>query len=161
LRKEDIRIKILRIAIFLGLLTWCFGFSGFLLSHDSPLSIISYPVFKQLYSNVCHQNEFKIFDDVGFNIFICARCTGIYLGALFISFLSVFIRLRIVGSISWLYIALILILADVLFVSAGIYEYSKLISIITGLYLGFVICIYFLEIIENSIGKILVVKNNV
>jgi uncharacterized membrane protein len=88
---------------------------------------------------------------VGFNIFICARCTGIYLGCLFISFLSVFIRLRIIGSISWLYIALILILADVLFVSAGMYEYSKLISFITGLYFGFVIYIYFLEIIENSI----------
>ena len=160
MRKDRFRLKTLRAIVFLILLTWCLGFSNFFIFKDSPLSIITYPVFKQIYSNVCHQNELKSFNDLGFNLFVCARCTGIYLGCLLISFLSVFMIRRTEIGLSPLYISLLLILTDVLFVRMNIYLYSKLISFITGLVFGLVIYLYFLEIMENSIGKFSVVKNN-
>jgi uncharacterized membrane protein len=160
LRKQEVRIRILKVVVFLFLFTWCLGFCGFLLPKDSPLSVISYPLFKHIYSNVCHQNELKTINDAGFNLFVCARCTGIYLSCMLISFLSVFFKLKPEINLGLLYTALILIAADVFFVTLNIYEYSKLISFITGSLLGFIIYFFFLEIIETAIGKFSVVKND-
>ena len=160
MREDRFRSNILKTLVFLILLTWCLGFSNFFISKDSPLSIITYPVFKQIYSNVCHQNEFKTFNDLGFNLFVCARCTGIYLGILFISLFSLVAFWKTEIKLNLLYISLLLILSDVLFTTTGIYEYSKLISFITGVFFGSVTFLFFWKMMENSIGKFSVVKNN-
>ena len=60
---------------------WIVGFSMFsFISIDSSLHAF-YPFLKISYGRVCHQAPFKSFSVNGWQFLVCARCTGIYLGA--------------------------------------------------------------------------------
>ena len=82
------------------------------------------------------------------------------MGSLLISFIALFIKFKVEINLSRLYTVIILILADILLVTAGVYEYSKLISLITGLLFGIVIYFFFLEMIKNSIWEKSAVGSN-
>lgn len=51
-------------------------------------------------------------------------------------------------------------LADVIFYSLGLYEYSKIIAAITGVLFGSTVFLYILDAIENSLYKKLIKGNN-
>lgn len=79
---------------------------------------------------------------------VCARCAGIYLGAL-ISALSILPIRQIQVNENILFITLYILFTDVLFVSIGIYDYSKSISFITGLMFGGTVYLYLINELEH------------
>ena len=140
----------LRLVLFFMLIVWCFGFSFESLFPNSSLAAISYPLLKHAYGEVCHQVPSKTFVIENHKLLVCARCTGIYLGALVLSFLSLFIFKKLNFGIKLLYISLVPILIDVIFSSLSIYKYSKLIAFGTGIFFGSIVFIYILTTLENN-----------
>lgn len=69
---------------------WIAGFSLLpFLPKDNSLQAI-YPFLKVNYARVCHQQSDKCFRINGSYFLVCARCTGIYIGAFFGLFFSLF-----------------------------------------------------------------------
>ncbi len=141
---------ILRSIIFFSLLVWCTGFSFFVLFPQSSFGSVSFPILKHIYGLVCHQRIVKTFFINGNRLLVCARCTGIYLGALIFSLLSLFFFKKISLGIKLLYVSLIPMLADVVFTTFRIYSYVKIIAFTTGIFFGSVVFIYILTSIENN-----------
>jgi uncharacterized membrane protein len=148
------KLTLFRLLIFLLLLLWSLG--------------ILYPVFipflrnmlldfffTQLYSTICHQESEKCISIDGVKLLVCARCTGIYSGALisaaaFFSFREIKIKAKL------LFISLSIVLTDAFLVFIGIYEYSKIMSFITGLIFGGTVYLYLIYELE----KFLFTSNN-
>jgi len=139
----------LRLGIFFLLTVWCFGFSFESLFPGSSLAAVSYPILKHAYGEVCHQIPAKTFLIGGKKLLVCARCTGIYLGALTISLLSLFFFKKLKLEVKLLYVSITPILIDVIFSSFNIYKYSKIIAFGTGLFFGSIVFVYILATIEN------------
>jgi uncharacterized membrane protein len=157
---QQINSKIsLRLILFFMLIVWCFGFSFESLFPNSSLAAISYPLLKHAYGEVCHQIPSKTFVIENHRLLVCARCTGIYLGALVFSFLSLFFFRKLNLGIKLLYISLVPILIDVIFSSLDIYKYSKLIAFGTGIFFGSIVFIYILTTLENNFVDKKPVKN--
>jgi uncharacterized membrane protein len=79
---------------------------------------------------------------------VCARCTGIYFGAMIASLLNL---LPVSVSISkrfLIYSALPMII-DVIMLNAEIYHYNKLVAFITGNIFGASVFIFIFEIIKD------------
>jgi uncharacterized membrane protein len=143
--------KQLKLILFPLLLIWCAGFSvGPILGNTAGGDIL-YPIFKKIYSQACHQISYKSFSIFGYKLLVCARCTGIYLGALGASITSLFIRKRIRLNINLLIASLIPLAADVFMSTAKIYNYSKATACVTGIIFGSVVFLFILEALENSI----------
>ncbi len=141
--------RYLRIAIFAAMLIWCAGFSIVPLFPNSPVAAVLYPFLKSGYGTVCHQRDVKTFTVFGQKLLVCARCTGIYIGALLVSLFSVFVIKKIILDLKLLYAAIIPMTADVLFSTLGIYHYSKYLAFLTGIFFGSVVFIYILAVFEN------------
>lgn len=84
---------------------------------------------------------------------VCARCSGIYLGALLSSLLSLVYFKQIEWNLTPLIILSVPMLADVLLVSLSVYPYSRIFSSITGILFGSIVFIYILSVIENTLYK--------
>jgi uncharacterized membrane protein len=112
-------------------------------------------LFAELYSTICHQDTEKCISINGAKFLVCARCTGIYCGAL-ISALVIFSHKKIQIKEWLIFISSTIILTDVLSVLIGIYDYSKTISFITGIIFGGTVYLYFMKEIE----KFLITVNN-
>jgi uncharacterized membrane protein len=143
------RISI-RIILFIIAALWCLGFLSGALLPDSVYAIIASPFLKKIYGAVCHQHIEKTFLINGHYFLVCARCTGIYLGALFISFISIFILRKLPNRMNLLYISTFPMLIDVALTTTGIYHYSKIIALFTGLFFGSAVFAYILGSIENN-----------
>ena len=144
--------RTIRLTLFLLLLVWCFGFSFNSLFPYNRI-IIFYPLLKQVYSNVCHQISYKCFELNGIHFLVCARCTGIYTGALLSSLLFLFSSKGISLKINYLFIAAVPMVLDVFLYSTGVYSYSKDIFFVTGLLPGFFAFVFILISIENYLLK--------
>ena len=140
----------LRSIIFILLLLWNIGFSYQVIFPHTATSVVTYPILKSVYGIVCHQRTEKTFFVSGNRFLVCARCTGIYFGALIISLMSIFFFRHISFGIKLLYASMAPMLIDVLFTTFGIYPYIKIIAFITGLFFGSVVFIYILAAIENN-----------
>jgi uncharacterized membrane protein len=112
-----------------------------------------YPLIKEFYSSVCHQIGYKTIQINGINFLVCARCSGIYFGGLIASVIFLFSSKSHTLKINYLFIAAIPMLTDVLLYSLGVYEYSKIIALSSGLLFGFVSISILLLIIENYLLK--------
>ncbi len=141
---------ILRSSIFLLLLIWCLGIIFEIIIPNSAFAVLSHPILKKIYGTVCHQLDEKTFSIEGNKFFVCARCTGIYLGAFIISFSSLFSFKKITGGLKPLYFSMIPLLLDVTFTSLGIYPYNKYLAFATGIFFGSVVFVYILAAIENN-----------
>jgi uncharacterized membrane protein len=150
--KFSVNKKVIRFIIFLSLLLWCLGFTYASLFPKSQM-IILYPLFKQFYSSVCHQIDYKTIQLNGINFLVCARCSGIYFGGLVASILFLFSSKSHSIEINYLFIAAFPMLIDVILYSTGVYQYSKLIALGSGLLFGFVAISILLIIIENYLLK--------
>ena len=137
--------------IFLSILTiWV---TGFLLPLVSTIynPLINFLITK-LYSTVCHQESMKCISIDNKSMLVCARCAGIYNGALIAAISSLFI-IRPLNNKRLLLISIIPLLTDVFLVSLGIYSYSRIISFITGIVFGSIIYLFILAEIEKLILK--------
>jgi len=156
-QENDIKAKIsfnrkfplFRLALFFVLLLWCVGFSlKSIFPHSTEVLIFS-PVLKKIYSTVCHQDDLKTFTVSGEKLFVCIRCTGIYLGALLFSFIAIFLK-RIRISKKLFLAGLSAIIADVVTYSSGIFSYSKNFAFVTGIFFGSAAFLYILIILESE-----------
>lgn len=77
------------LAFYFALLIWCLGIFSPVLFNNLKIFHVLSPVLNQIYSTVCHQDNRKLISINGADFFVCARCTGIYLGILIAS--SIFI----------------------------------------------------------------------
>jgi uncharacterized membrane protein len=138
-----------RVILFFSALLWC---AGFLLPAilDDPLSLsVINPFLNLLYSKVCHQSELKSIHINGAALLICARCSGIYIGALSASILLIFQFRTAMNKLTPLLIASLLLLADVLLSTIGVYAYQKSIALTTGIIFGSIVFLYISNEIEN------------
>ncbi|MEO8399059.1 MAG: DUF2085 domain-containing protein [Ignavibacteriaceae bacterium] len=138
----------LRVLFSFLLVIWILGFASLSIFQSSFAVIIS-PFLKKIYAAVCHQIDYKTINFFGQKLFVCSRCTGIYFGAFLSSFYLIFDSRKIGLKNSFLLAASILIIMDVVFYSIGLYEYSKSIAFITGLFFGSIVFVYILIIIEK------------
>ncbi len=138
------------------LLLWCTGiFYPFLISEY--FNVLVYTFLNHTYSLVCHQSEQKLIMIDGHHSLLCARCTGIYLGALLISISYLFISFKLKFNHYSIIFALLIMLMDVIFVNAGIYNYNILLALATGIIFGSVIFniiseslnIFFFQILDS------------
>jgi len=88
------------------------------------------------YSLVCHQETEKLISSGVYSSKVCARCTGIYSGAVISISLLFFIKLTKSINIKYLLLASLPIFLDVLFYNLNIYTYSKLIAFSSGILFG-------------------------
>jgi len=102
------------------------------------------PVLKKVYSTVCYQDDLKTFTIFGKKLFVCIRCTGIYLGALLFSFILIFLK-KIKISSGLFLASLSAMISDVILYSTGIFNYSKYFAFLTGFIFGSVVFLYILE----------------
>jgi len=96
----------------------------------------------------------------GTKFLVCARCTGIYFGALFSSIILIFIYNLYFQNLLPLVSVSVLLLLDVIFTSLGVYNYSRGISITTGIIFGVILYIYTLEILEKFFTSNLLKQTN-
>lgn len=146
----------LRYRIFITLLLSLFVCSIFfeVVINFLPISAYLFPFVRKGFLLICHQHEEKLIDFLGFHSMVCARCTGIYLGMFLISIYSIFKPIKRINGYKLLFIFSIPMVADVLFISMKLYNYSKISAIITGILFGSVLFVYLynglnLLIIEN------------
>lgn len=152
--------KSLRIFILLILILWCTGFSINLFFPDNGILVL-YPLLKQVYAGVCHQVGYKSFEVNNLHLLVCARCSGIYFGALLSILGLIFIPVRINHPIKYLFLSALPMFIDIIFYSSGIYIYSKWIAFVTGILFGSVAIVYILVSIENILFKESKEKNEV
>ena len=131
---------------------WC---AGFLFPVLSP-SFAGKPVINQIlsynYSVVCHQSESSKISYGGSYLLVCARCVGIYLGALLSAIILLFNFLKLKFNLIPLIIFSAPLIFDAVAVRLRIYSYSKTIAFTTGLLCGAIVFIYILDAIEYSLN---------
>jgi uncharacterized membrane protein len=140
----------IRLILFIVVSIWCVGIVSGPLFPDSAYAIIASPFLRKMYGAVCHQHIEKTWLLNGHYFFVCARCTGIYSGALIVSFISLFSFSKLPVKMTLLYISSIPMLADVISTTTGIYSYSKYIALLTGIFFGSAVFAYILAGIENN-----------
>ncbi len=159
LRTDNNKFKAVNYLFFFLLLFWS---AGFLFPVLSP-SFTGKPIVNQLlnynYSIVCHQSESSEITFGSAHFLVCARCVGIYLGALLIAIMMLFNLLKLKLSLIPLLIFSAPLVIDAFAVRLNIYAYSKTIAFITGLLFGAIVLIYILETIENSFNLLYKRKN--
>lgn len=151
--QSTIQKKYVKLLLLFSLTVWC---TGFLLPICFPEIVgnnIFYQFLKLCYSNVCHQSKAASFYINDNYLLVCARCSGIYLGAFLvlipISFKKSFFKL----SIKPLIVFSIPMILDALAVRLGIYTYSKFNAFITGVLFGSIIIIYIFELLINNFSR--------
>lgn len=143
-----------RILIFILLLIWNLGiFSQYFITLNKNFLLV-YPFVKKSYSLVCHQQESKLIYVGTVSSEVCARCSGIYLGALTFSLFSVFVRTKKYPSNRFLFISTLPMFIDVFLYSIGIYQYSKTIAFVTGFLFGSVGFSYFYGSVNDLLCEI-------
>lgn len=139
--------KLLRFGFLFFAAIWFFGVISPCFNFDLVNSF--YPFQKQIYSTVCHQNTHKSFSCNNIPFLVCARCTGIYAGALISAFVTIFYSRQFLLKTKFLIIFSIPMLLDVILLNIGVYNYIHSLSAITGLLFGSSVFLYILSAIEN------------
>jgi len=145
---------LLKVSFALLLLFWCAGIFYQFLAADNINYIVS-TFLKHTYSTVCHQTEHKLFSLDGSHTYLCARCTGLYVGALFMAVLLLIINFKTDFSLKPLIVTSLVLLLDVIFVSLSLYNYTIWIAFTSGFLFGAVIYIYLLQIFEQYFQSII------
>lgn len=141
------KYKTIKIIFNFLLLAWC---SGFILPVVFPQLT---PILNLFYRNVCHQNLSKTIYTGNFHFLVCSRCTGIYLGLLASSFIIWFKQADNIP-LKYLIISTIPIIIDILFLSFGIYNYSKPLALLTGFVFGSTGFFYIWDGIEKLLNEL-------
>ena len=137
---------------FTLILFWFFGIVSQFVAIYFPSFLVITPLCKYNYSLVCHIETDKLIYYNSASTFTCARCTGIYFGALIAAFLFL-VGITIKVSLKLLFLSFIPILFDIAMYYIGIYQYSITIAFFTGVLLGSVGFIYIRNILMKFINK--------
>ena len=159
LRKDNHKFKAVNYLFIFLLLIWSAGFLFPVLSPSFTGKSIINQLLGYNYSIVCHQSESSEINFGGAHLLVCARCAGIYLGALIISLIMSFNFLKLKLSLIPLIIFSSPLVIDALAVRLNIYSYSKTVAFITGLLCGVIVLIYILDTIEKSFNLLYKKKN--
>ncbi len=146
-------MKKVRLLIFLLILVWNLGNFIQALALLNHIFLFAFPVLKPTYHLVCHQQPDKLIHIFGTSTLLCARCTGIYLGGLAGAFALIFTGRKLSLPTKYLLYSSLPMFLDVGFVMLGVYSYSKLIALLTGLLLGSVGIVYLTELIEKFLSQ--------
>ena len=103
------------------------------------------------YSLVCHQSHSAQIFIGDSHLLVCARCAGIYFGALIAVMSLLLFPFKINLSTKPFILFSIPLIFDALAVRVRLYSYSKAFALLTGILFGMVVIIYIIEAIENSI----------
>src|SRR3972149_7090550 len=133
------------IIFFIFICLWCFGIISPVIFQHEKVYQFAKPFLNLTYSQVCHQSHEKTISFWGENILVCSRCTGIYLGAFLTGLFSLILTKIPKRAFYFLLSSFILMLIDVSFTTLGIYTYSKLFALVTGLLLGSTLLLFVLE----------------
>ena len=147
--QSDRRIKYVKMLLLFGITAWC---AGFLLPAFFPEIIgnnIFYQFLKLCYSKVCHQSKAASFYINDGYMLLCARCSGIYLGAFLVLIPLSFKKSLFQLSLKPLIIFSIPMILDAIAIRSGIYTFSKFNAFITGILFGSIIIIYIFEVLIN------------
>lgn len=145
---------IVRITFAILLLLWCTG-NFYPIIAARNINIIIYAFLNHTYSNVCHQAYHKLILIDGSNTLLCARCTGLYLGALFMAILLLMTNIKKIISLKPLIIAALILLLDVILVNINLYKYSSWFAFTSGFLFGAVIYIYIIQVFEEYLNPFL------
>ncbi|MGD8306100.1 MAG: DUF2085 domain-containing protein [Ignavibacteria bacterium] len=145
------KIKSVRILFFSLLFIWCLGFSFPVLTPSFEGKTLIKPIIAHSYSLVCNQSHTANIFSENSHLLVCARCAGIYIGALIAITLLLMSSLRINLKIKSLFALSAPLVIDALSVRIGLYPYSKIVAMITGVLFGGAMLLYILNTIENSI----------
>lgn len=140
-----------RLTLFIVLLLWFSGiFVEWWITFENHF-LFALPFLQKTYSLVCHQDKTKLLIFNHGETLTCARCTGIYLGLLFVSIIFLFKDFKRKFPVKFLLYAVVPMIADVLLYSLNVYHYSKLVAFNTGLLLGSVGFLYLYTGLNNLI----------
>lgn len=144
------------ILLFTVISFWCIGIViQFIAIFIPPLITLS-PLLKYNFSIVCHAEVEKLICINAACTFTCARCTGIYFGALFFSILFL-ARINLSITLKFMLLSSLPMMIDIILYSISIYKYSIFIAFTTGMLLGSTGFIYIrsvlLDFLNKNIGK--------
>jgi uncharacterized membrane protein len=150
------KIILMRILLLFFLCIWIVGF---LLPGISSInnSLFDFLLVK-IYSTVCHQESAKCISIGNSSMLVCARCAGIYFGALISGLTTLIFSVHSISR-RVLILALIPLAIDVLFTFTGIYTYSQRLAFITGLSFGGILYLVIISEFENLFSKKLFIIN--
>jgi uncharacterized membrane protein len=128
--------KLIKPAFSIFVVLWLFGiFVDWTVPHIEGLIYLDL-IAGKTYSLVCHQDPDKLITSGIYSSKVCARCAGIYSGAVISIAMLLFVKLKKAISIKYLLISSLPIMIDIIFYNIGIYPYSKSIAYGTGILFG-------------------------
>jgi len=132
----------IKFAFFFLISIWVLGiFVEFLIPHFESLAFL-YPILKNTYSMVCHQQHEKLLIINNSATLTCSRCTGIYIGSFLSALILLFIPVLKIKNVKILILASLPMIIDVACYSFGVYTFSKTIALFSGILFGSVGIIY-------------------
>ncbi len=143
-----------RILIVITLLVWVSGIFFEWIIPLFPNSVFALPILQNAYSHVCHQQSHKLLGDSVYHSLVCARCIGIYFGFFLVSIISLIWKLPSEPRVKYFLIAMLPMFADVILYSIGVYSYSKILALFTGLLLGSTGFLYFYSALNKLFQEI-------
>jgi uncharacterized membrane protein len=140
-------VKLLMIIL---LIIFCIGLLFPVVSPEFGGKIIINHLLNNLYSSVCHQSEQALVHINNNQALVCARCLGIYFGALILLIITMTKSFKLNFGLKPLLIFSAPMMIDAIAVRFSFYPYSKSFALITGLIFGAIVLFYILDSIENS-----------
>ena len=142
---RDYTFFFIKVMMIFLMFIWILGFMRPILVTQND-SLTNY-FLKRIYSPVCHQEINKCINIANHGMFVCARCAGIYFGALVAGITALLFQISY-PKLKYLLIAVLPLFFDVIFSSIGIYSYSKILACGTGLIFGYIVFLFLLNEIE-------------
>jgi uncharacterized membrane protein len=137
---------LIKLIITSSMFIWILGFLQPILFTQND-SLTNY-FLERIYSPVCHQERSKCISIANHGMLVCARCAGIYFGALVAGITTFFFQIPY-PKLKYLLLALLPLFFDVIFSSIGIYSYSKILACGTGLIFGYTVFPFLLNETES------------
>lgn len=147
------RILIIKFLLISGLAFWCAGFLLPVFLPEIAGNNLFYQFLKLCYSRVCHQSNDATFYINGNHLLVCARCSGIYLGAFLVLVPLLFMKPKWKLSLKPFILLTSPLIIDAFAVRLNIYTYSKINAFITGLLFGSIVIIYIFDVLINSLYR--------
>ena len=144
------KLFLVKIIVVILLIIFSLGILFPVVSPEFNGKIFVVHLLSNIYSIVCHQSESALVHLNDNHLLVCARCTGIYFGALMLLLLILIKPVKVNVDLKPLFIFSIPLIIDAIAVRLSIYPYSTIIAFITGLLFGAIVLFYILDAIENS-----------
>lgn len=126
--------KSLWIFFMIFVLCWNAGIFSPVFAFGIPGYADAYPFLKWFYHQTCHQIPEKTVFSAQGPLLVCSRCTGIAIGALAGLFISrIIAKFRYTKTKQFYWILLAPMAADVAGAATGMWHYSKISALATGL----------------------------